>query len=516
MKKFLLLVSVIICCATASAQGHYPTKVKPSGTLPIMYINVYNEGTTDFNNEIIDINLPHKDYFNGEYWLDLNGCEWMEELGFESVGSSEQPLPLEIKARGNYTRTHFNKKPFKVKLGKKQNLLGLTPDKSKHYALLAHADDSHGFMRNFTGFLIGKRIKMPWTPQQQPIELVINGDYRGVYFLTESIRVGDGRIDIEELQDNETEPSLISGGYVVELDNHPEDNCIKFQEKSCVKGDRVEEMAVTFDTPEEYSPIQIKFITDQFMTMNDYIGAKNDELWSYMDMDDAARYYLVMELISHREAYRGSTYLARNRGEGEKWHFTAVWDCGHAFDSGSNNYFYNDYMFHNVWIASICQNKKFQNKVKETWKWFMSSCFDGVYDEIKEYSEHIAQAAQKDAERWRGVPRPNYPDSRNTQDNSNMYWLYMGVEQQMRQKIDWLEKQFGSYSGVYEEPSRDETPAAPLPTYALSEVEDLTEVNYVKQIYYNLQGIIVENPTDGEMVIEQVPGKTCRKIIFRH
>ena len=144
-----------------------------SGTLPVLYINIYNtddEGNfTSLNNEVLSKDLADKDYRPGEYWLDTTPCAWAEEAGFVSIGSKDEPLPLEMKARGNYTRTGFAKKPFKLKLGKKQNLLGLTPSKSRHYAILAHADDTFGYLRNFTGFNLGNRIGLPWTPDQQPV-----------------------------------------------------------------------------------------------------------------------------------------------------------------------------------------------------------------------------------------------------------------------------------------------------------------------------------------------------------
>jgi len=60
---------------------------------------VYNADRSGYDNEIIDRNLAHKNYFAGEYWLDTNGCSWLEELGAERVGSAQEPLPLEIKAR---------------------------------------------------------------------------------------------------------------------------------------------------------------------------------------------------------------------------------------------------------------------------------------------------------------------------------------------------------------------------------------------------------------------------------
>ena len=232
-----------------SVNGQQPPVVDGpgSGTLPILYINVYDENG-NLNNEIISKDLDHKNYFSGDYWLDLNGCEWMEAEGAKSIGSKEDPLPLQIKARGNWTRKGFSKKPFKLKLDKKQSMLGLS--KSKHFAILAHADDFFGYLRNFTGFNLGRRMELPWTPDQQPVEVVINGDYRGLYFLTESIRVDSDRVNITELDDNVSDPALVSGGYLVELDNYDEDNQIRMEEKGQAGGFK-DTLRITFDTPPE-------------------------------------------------------------------------------------------------------------------------------------------------------------------------------------------------------------------------------------------------------------------------
>ena len=96
---------------TITVSGVKPPVSGLSGTLPVLYINVYTDDThTAFNNEIISKDLAHKDYFSyAEYWLDLNGCSWMEAEGAESIGSKDEPLPLEIKARGNWTRIGFSR-----------------------------------------------------------------------------------------------------------------------------------------------------------------------------------------------------------------------------------------------------------------------------------------------------------------------------------------------------------------------------------------------------------------------
>lgn len=493
-----------------------PLKSAVSGTLPVLYINVYTDDThSSYDNEIISKDLNHKNYFSfAEYRLDINGCEWMEELGAKSIGSEEEYLPLEIKARGNYTRTGFSKKPYKIKLGKKQNLLGLTPEKSKHYALLAHADDQYGYLRNFTGFNLGKRIGLPWTPSQHPLEVVINGDYRGLYFLTESIRIGDGRLMISELDDNETDIVLASGGYLVELDNYDEENQIKFKEKPSSNGDQW--VRVTFDTPEEYSDLQKRFISDQFNAINDRIADNNNELWSYLDLDDLARYYLVEEIISHTEAFHGSTYLFRDRGENQKWHFSPLWDCGNAFNGATDNYFFAGGTWGNTWIHTLIHNRKFLDKVKETWKWFMSEKFDGLYEDIDEYSSNIATAARFDRKRWKDAPTPNSSQATPVADNSDMEGRTKSAKSHISRKIEWLTKTFGSYEGYFTEPERDTTPAASLPDY-LSAGSGITltpdEDAELGTVYFNLQGIKVENPSAGIYI--RRTGTKSEKVFIR-
>lgn len=435
-----------------------------TGTLPVLYINVYTDANkTVFNNEVIDYNLDHKNYFsNADYWLEMNGVDWMD--GAEDIGSREAPLPLEIKARGNWTRQGFVKKPFKLKLGDKQSMLGLS--KSKHFAILAHADDDKGYLRNYIGFNLGKRIGLPWTPSQQPVEVVINGDYRGLYFLTESIRVEKDRINIEELEDNADDMAQVTGGYVIEFDNYSDESVWARTDGNAVWHDNHNfPVYLTPDTPETYSDVQRTFIHEQFNKMHDLVGAHNSGLWSYLDLDDAVRYYLVEELISHYEAYHGSTYLFRDGGEDQKWHFSPLWDCGHAFEGGTENYFYDSQnSMGNTWIRCMKDTREFDEKLKATFKWFMSSEYNGLMNDIDEYCNIIAEAAKSDHARWgnAGVPNTTWTPTV-VQDNSNMNSKKEFVKNYLNAKIEWLKGQWGDFSDrIYPEPERDTTPAAEL------------------------------------------------------
>ncbi len=288
------------------------------------------------------------------------------------------------------------------------------------------------------------------------------------------------------------------------------------EEKSCVDNQFLDMLRVTWDTPEEYSELQKRFVTDQFTAMNDAVGANSDNLWSYLDLDDAARYYIVEEIISHTESYHGSTYLFRDRGEGQKWHFSPLWDCGNAFSGPDDGFFYDHDLFGNTWIPSIRTNQKFNDKVNETWMWFMNNGFEGIYDDIDAYAGHLAEAAQADFRRWDGQPAPD--GGQGVADNRDMQGRKNEVTAKLKAKTEWLKRYFGDYTAnpSAEEPARDTTPAAPLPDYLMSGVENVgvdSPVNLSPAEYFDLTGRRVANPEAGSVVIER-RGDTARTVRF--
>ena len=153
-----------------------------SGTVPVLFINT--EGHRNI------VSREKEDYLQAEWWLDNMGHK-----EFQSIGSAEAPLGTLIKGHGNYTWRNYPKKSYRLKLDDKQPLMGMP--KNRHFVLLAHYDDFLARMKNTMGFELSRRIGMAYTPAQEPVELVINGEYMGLYFLTEKIRTGKHRVNIE-------------------------------------------------------------------------------------------------------------------------------------------------------------------------------------------------------------------------------------------------------------------------------------------------------------------------------
>lgn len=382
-----------------------------SGTLPVMFINTENGA------EIVS----KDDYINATYYLDNMGID-----GVESFGSVDEQLPLEIRGRGNWTWRGFDKKPYRIKLGSKTKLLGM--NKSKHFALMAGADDNLGFLRNIVGYELSRSIGMPWTPSAEPVEVVLNGEYIGLYFLTETVRVDEDRVNIVEQADKATDSEEITGGWLMEIDNYDTDPHVTIQEGNGAT------IWFTYKTPEELSVAQETYLINQCNAMDDAIYAtdKSSTAWEELiDIDRLARFYIVQEIMDNTESFHGSCYLNKEIGNDTKWMFGPVWDFGCTFFSGYQKFIYIESPYGQTWIGEIAKFPRFQDKVKEIWKWWKGNQYDQLDEYIDEFASEIEVAAKYNYSRW-----PEY-------GNYSMMEKKDEFNSKLTARIDWLVEQWG-------------------------------------------------------------------------
>ena len=394
--RFIVLCMLMIACRIFAAT---PTK-----TLPIVYITTQNkQSVTDTETQVpmtlyIDSVVPE----------------------YRSLGTKNAPISGTIKGRGNWTWRGFDKKPYKIKFDVKHKVLGMP--NNRHWCLMASADDYLGFLKMPAGFLISKALDMRWTPRTRPVELVLNGQYMGLYFLTEHVRIASHRVHIHEQADNETHPDSITGGWLVEIDNYRSEGNIEFDEEN---GQHV---MVSLKEPEVLSSAQRQYLEQQLLQLNADLYDLSSHLEHRLDMEEAARFYLVQEIMEDCESYHGSCYLYKDRdslGIMDKWKFGPVWDFGNAYDRHQETWIYNNPTWPQYWIGQLAQWPEFQQAVQEQWWIYYHTQKDSVRAEIRAFANQIEAAAKRDAEVWR-----------NTQgycDNSN----YSDVRDRFFRRYDW-------------------------------------------------------------------------------
>ena len=386
-----------------------------SGTLPVMFITT--EGKAPVTSK--------EDYLKATYWLDPMGVD-----GIEAVGSVAEPQTMQIRGRGNYTWWGFDKKPYRIKLDKKTPLLGM--DKSKHFALLAHADDSAAGLRNALGFAASEELGMPWTPSTQPLEVVLNGDYIGLYWLTETVRVDKDRVDVVEQADDADED--VDGGWLVEIDNYDTDPHVT------VRSSSGQPIWFTYKSPESLSTAQESYLQTAMQSIQDALASGDvEEASRLVDFDVLARYFIANQLMLDMESFHGSCYLNRQRGETEKWMFGPVWDFGNAFSQGRGDnprFIFDRPEFSQHWIGEFYAMPRFVEAVKKVWSEFLNGGPSRIEEILGDSAGEIAAAAVNDARRW-----PQYAHKDVAAQASRLKsWLGNSVE--------WLKKQWGAETAV--------------------------------------------------------------------
>ena len=407
MRYSLCIIAALLLVAHVHA-------AQPTRTLPIIYVNTQNnQPVTDKETQI-----PASVYIDAV------------TPDYQSLGSEQAPLSATIKGRGNWTWNGFDKKPYKLKFDTKTQVLGMP--KNKHWCLMACADDWLGFLKMPAGFALSEAIGLRWTPRTRPVELVLNGQYMGLYFLTEHVRVGSNRVNVIEQEDNETLSSAITGGWLVEIDNYWEEGNIEFNENNG------QHIMVSLKSPEILSTPQREYIVGQMNALNDAIYSNDQALASILDIEEAAKFYLVQEIMEDCESYHGSCFLYKDQdtlNTPDLWKFGPVWDFGNAYNRNQEKWIYVDPTWPQYWIGQIAQHPVFQQAVKEQWWSFYHEYKDSVRAQIREFADQIQTAAGNDAAVWRGTS--NYCDNSNFTASRNNFF------DRFDKRINWLYSQWG-------------------------------------------------------------------------
>lgn len=298
----IFFVALLLMSCTEDSLANEPEPQSPntvSGTIPALYIETENHAPI----------VSKTEYLNATYWLDPMGAE-----DISALGSKAQPLAMQIRGRG-HSSWKGAKKPYKIKLDKKTAVMGMP--KNKHWALLKPTENT------VAGLQLGKLMNMAWTPSFRPVEVVLNGDYIGLYFLTETIRIDENRVNIYEQQDQETNQELIKGGWLVEVDNYHDEDQITIPE--CSKWN----LTLRYHSPENLSDAQLQWLTDEFKSINAaiYSTDKTSTNWeSYIDVESMARFFILQEVMDNPDGFHGSFYLHKDLADKARWVAGPIWD----------------------------------------------------------------------------------------------------------------------------------------------------------------------------------------------
>ncbi len=240
--------------------------------------------------------------------------------------------PGESRLRGNASM-QFPKKPYRIKFDKKQRILPDAPAKVKKWTLINNYGDKT-LMRNIIAFEASRLSGLEYTPYCRPVDVVLNGEYKGNYQLCDQVEVNPGRVEIDEMAPTDIAGDALTGGYLLEVDGYADQEISWFMSNQGIP--------VTIKSPkdDEIVPEQKKYITDVFNDMESRIsrGQYNDQTGyrAILDVPSFLRHFIVGEFSGNTDTY-WSTYFYKRRNDPHLY-CGPVWDFDIAFDNDNRTY----------------------------------------------------------------------------------------------------------------------------------------------------------------------------------
>lgn len=241
-----------------------------------------------------------------------------------------------IKIRGNTSAYYGEKKPYKIKLNKKADLLaGLLQNRSdKSYA---HKDwillKSGYSMNTLVGWSISETIGMDYTPAYSYVACYVNGDYRGLYILCESVSQGNGA------NDEQSRVAIDDDGYIVELDAYWWKENVFFETNFTAY-----HMRYTFKHPDSddisAESAETQYIKNYILDFEAALVDDGDSYLEFIDERSFAKWMVVQDLLASWDAAGTNMYLTKKDSTAEtKLTAAVIWDFDAAFsESGVNNF----------------------------------------------------------------------------------------------------------------------------------------------------------------------------------
>lgn len=309
-----------------------------------------------------------------------------------------------IRGRGNSSWEWYPKKPYRIKFKKKQSLLGL--GEAKSWVLLAEYRDPTDLMNAFV-FELGQLMGLPFTNHNRFVEVTLNGEYIGLYHLTEQVQQGKSRVNIDE--DN---------GFLISLDR--DDGPELAPKETDNFWSQVYGMPVCVKNPDEPSANVLNSAKTDLGNLESAIKGGN---WSsineQLNVATMIDFLIVQELVYNVEldAPR-SMYM--HKDVGGKWAMGPLWDfdAGFDFDWGTmytGHKFFTDYKelvlgtnpkFHTGTIyhvpeffSDLFKIPEFVEAYKDRWNQvadMVTVAWDAAYSYYKENEEAFA----REANRW--------------------------------------------------------------------------------------------------------------------
>ena len=368
-----------------------------------------------------------------------------------------------IKTRGS-SSSGFPQKSYSIEtrdsLGENLNVPILNMPSENDWLLISNYYD-RSFVRNYLSHEIFRGMGH-YSPRVRHCEVVLDGEYKGVYILVEKIKVDKGRVDIAKLRSYENTGDDLTGGYIIKCDNYAQDGSdswpVQFPAIEELDWNPVEARFVyVHPDPDSISLQQKDYIKDFIETSRDvlYGDAFKDPLYgyrSYFDVGSFIDYCIISEISRNGDAYKKSRFFFKDKESkdgllhaGPPWDFDWAWKNlffqpkdGSGWVHGYEAYGYSDVQPVR-YMNQMMQDPSFSNELYNRYFNLRQTVlhYDTLSHKIDSIANYLSEAQVRNFEQWdilngnSGDPDAHVPDSYADEIDYLKGWIL--------QRITWLD-----------------------------------------------------------------------------
>ena len=305
-----------------------------------------------------------------------------------------------MNGRGNASWEESEKKPYSLTLDTDADLLGM--GSAKRWILLANAMDS-SHIRNKLAFELASTMGLEYTAESEWVDLYLNGNYAGLYLLSERNEVHRERVNIA------------GDGFLVSMEMQ---NRLVGQHYPHVLTESG--LAFRLHYPLSVGTNSMDKVEQTLQTVENALLSENgkdpktDLTWdSIIDIDSWTRMFLVSEIIGNLDSYKVSQYFYSN-GEDGLVYAGPIWDSDKAMGNDDDlgwsitnpdtfvvcRYLNDDFVGPRL-IRKLLKNEKFYESVVTLFREeFYPEIGTNLDEIIQQYEETIASAFEMNRVRW--------------------------------------------------------------------------------------------------------------------
>jgi hypothetical protein len=353
-----------------------------------------------------------------------------EQLNHPSDISFTYNGPISIEVRGGSSQ-YFPKQPFNIETrhadGSNNNVSLLGMPAENDWALIGPISDRSLLRHTFT-YELGRK-QGHWEPRSKYCELILNGEYLGLYVLTEKIKPDKNRLNISKLTDTDLFEEDVTGGYIFwKSGNWPiiiyYPNSNKIQEEQ-----------------EAYLEAFVQRYWDVIFSDN-WLNGEIDYR-DYVNIESMLDYMIICELSCDHDKYSQSTYMYKDRSDKDSLiHFGPLWDFNYAYGNSSESMATDQWHFNResgAQFRRLFQDTSLTHRFAEKWhsqrQRFLHT--DSLFALIDSLSTHFTAARKRDSMVWDAYATVNVYFAKDTVYRYDQ--VIYNLKEWIQRRVAWID-----------------------------------------------------------------------------